>query len=272
MQSRIITLGCVLAIAGITACDEVPDDDDELGSFRGFVLGDELVAPSESPGGGGTWLGNGLQDPDVSGLDPAHGLVSSSGLRSDVGLLASGDVDVVRYVVECALLPGDSIHKNVDGDLVELEGRVGLAPQWKTGACDEDCQQWVTACLLARTNVTGQSVQLWISADHPSVGLGLSDEYPAHEATFYGNLFAEEPALYFCRGSEEAALMAAANGRTCAGTKPEDCGFTTFGTCLEPQRCLMVDGIHPVDCAEGDPEDGVRYHSLSTYLAVPEEW
>lgn len=271
MRSKFLESMVVLALVGVAGCMSETSNDDEFEALRAFVLGDEIDAPSRSPGGGGTWLGNGLEDPDVSGLNPDHGLTSSSGLRSDIGLLAADGVMVVRYVVECALPVGESIYKYVDGELVEFEGRVGLAPEWETGACDEDCQQWVSACLLARTNVTGKNVPLWVVADHPSVGFGTNDDYPLLEATFYGNLFADPPALYFCRGSEEGVAAAIADGRTCSDDTPEDCGFVTFGSCFEPERCIVVDDSYPTDCADGDSEAGVRYASMSTFVSVPEE-
>jgi len=255
---------CVVCMAGCVP--ETPDD--ELDSWRTFVRGDEI----DAPGGGGTWLGNGLEDPDVSGLDPAHGLATSSGLRSDIGLLAVDGVDLVRYVVECALPLGDSIDKQVDGKLVEFEGYLGLAPEWKTEACEEDCQQWVSACLLARTNVSGRTVPLWVVADHPSLGLGTNDDYPLLEATFYGNLFAERPTQYFCRGSEEGVAAAIADGRTCSDDTPEDCGFTTFGSCFARERCIVLDDTYPTDCADGEPGAGTRYPSLSTFVSIPEGW
>ena len=268
MQRGIIIVGLVLGLGSLGACD-VDRDDDEHDVFRSHGGGTLVDA---TPGGGGTFLGNGLQDPDVSGLDPAYGLNTGHGLRVDGGLLSTaGGRNVARYLVECALPLGDSISKKVGGQNLVFEGFLGLAPEWKSGGCGQSCQEWVSACLLARTNVSGQPVDLWVSADHPSIGLGSSEDYPLYEATFYGNLFADPPAMFFCRGTEEGEAAAIANGRTCTSQTPEVCGFTTVGGCFEPDRCVLVDGMYATECAEGDPATGARHHSLSTYVSAPEQ-
>lgn len=268
MESRIIGVGgLILALANVGGCIEEPSDDG-FDSFRGLQGGGELF--DADPGGGGTWLGNGLEDPNVSGLDPAYGLNTGHGLKADGGLLSTaGGQEVATYLMQCALPAGDSISKVVDGQMLVFDGYLGLAPEWKNGACDEDCQQWVSACLLARTNVSGQSVDLWVAADHPSVGLGLSADYPLREATFYGNVFASLPTQYFCRGSDDAQVAAIANGRTCTGDSPEDCGFTDYSDCVKHDRCIFVDGF-PTDCAEGNNASGAVYHGMSTFVSLPE--
>src|SRR5262249_41048029 len=78
--------------------------------------------------------------------------------------------DVLEYMVSCALAAGQSVEVAVDGDVVVYEGSLGLAPQWGEahGECDAACQGWVSACLIARTNFLGESVQISLLGDHPS--------------------------------------------------------------------------------------------------------
>jgi hypothetical protein len=270
MKARGYILGCGLGFVCLAAC-ALESGEDELGTFR-VQSGDGtlVTADPNRPGSGGTWLGNGLEDPDISGLDPANGLGTGQGLLENGGLLSTADgLDIARYVVECALPLGQSISKNVGGQPLVLEGLLGLAPEWKTGDCDEDCQQWVSACLLARTNISGQAVSLWVAADHPAVGLGTSPAYPLHEAAFFGNLFASTPALYFCRGSDDAQVAAVANGRTCTGDDPALCGFTAYKSCVQHERCDFVGGF-ATDCAAGNNANGDVYHSISTFVSLPE--
>lgn len=252
-----LVLGCTPEFGG-------SEHDDLLyGEFRDGSGG----RSTDAPPGGGTYLGNGLEDPDVSGLDPAYGLITGQGLSTVQGLLTtSTGRNVARYVVECALPEGDWIIKSVAGQVVHLDGRLGLAPEWKSSACDQDCQEWVTACLLARTNMTGQNVDLWVTADHASIGLGLSPDYPVYEATFYGNVFQDPTARYFCLGDDDAQAVASATGRTCTTGAPGDCGFTAFSSCEQDQRCEMVDGVFATDCATGTNAEGARHRSLSTFL------
>jgi hypothetical protein len=261
MPIRIIEAGSMLALAlTAAACDaDSPDLDDPLEALSYRT-------------GGGMWIGNGLEDPDVSGIDPAHGLSTREGLHPTRGLLATpSGIEVATYLVECALPEGESIVKvQKAGDILELTGALGLAPEWKDGACDETCQEWVSACLLARTNVTGETVGLWLSADHPALGLGHDPGYPLYEATFYGNVFQDPDALYLCHGTQATGLLSDyLEGRTCGGQPVEACGFTDWGACHGLDRCLFDNG-HATECAEGDdPATGIRHRSISTFVSAP---
>lgn len=223
--------------------------------------------------GGGIWISNGLEEPDVSGVDPAAALSTPQGLDPDGSLLADAQgLEIAGYLVECALPEGQSVTKvrGADGYTIVLQGALGLAPEWKDGACDEDCQQWVSACMLARTNVTGEPVGLWLAADHPAIGLGHPGEYPFHEATFYGNLFQDPPALHLCRGVQavdDSSLGEYLRTRTCGGLEPEACGFTQWGDCNDTGRCILVAGF-VTDCAAASLLATERYHSITTFVAA----
>jgi hypothetical protein len=248
-----------------TACD--------LGSP---TLADDPIGAVSYRAGGGMWIGNGLENPHVSGMSPAAALSTRQGMHPDRGLLSNADgVHLASYLVECALPEGDSITKTrSDGRSLVFEGALGLAPEWKDGPCDESCQEWVTACLLARTNVTGESVRLWLAADHPAIGLGHDPAHPLYEATFYGNVFQAPDALYLCRGTPQAhgQLSDYLEGRTCGGRPPGACGITDWGGCHSPDRCIFDNG-HATECAEGDDADaGVRYRSISTFVSPPSGW
>ena len=105
--------------------------------------------------------------------------------------------------------------------VVPLTGTVGLAinddgSTWwgppaartKSGTCDESCQRWVSACVLARTNAYGVHVEISMRApdDAPQAikdALAVSDverngdethrAYSLREGAYYGNLFATTP-------------------------------------------------------------------------------
>jgi hypothetical protein len=227
-----------------------------------------VPAPSGRPSGGG-WISNGLEDPDVSGIDPAHGLSTVQGMAEDIGLLTDTDLrGTAEYVVECALPLGESITKIVDGQTLELDGLLGLAPQWQDGACDESCQQWVSACLLARTNVSGQNVTIWIQADHPAIGYGVPDGL-IHEASWYGNLFAGSEEQYLCKGAPTGPVAAKRDGRTCS--LGQQCGFTMYPHCDVGDRCTMAgpDDDVPVGCTAGNPpQQGPGQHTISSYVEL----
>lgn len=171
---------------------------------------------------------------------------------------------VAEYLVECALPLGASIVKDVGGQTLVLEGRLGLAPQWEHGDCDEDCQQWVSACMLARANVSGSGTDLWLRAVHPAIGTGEDADYETYEASYFGNLFTGE--RYMCRGSQHALAQAEVAGRTCS-VDPASCGVQAYDDCEPMPRCDFVwdDGWTAASCgAEGGPT--TEYHAISVYL------
>lgn len=218
-------------------------------------------------GNGGGWINNGLSDPSLSGIDPAYSLSSPQGMAEDEGLLVDEETRITaHYLVECALPLGSNIVKLVGDELLVLEGHVGLAPEWEDGACDDDCQQWVSACMLARTNVSEQNISIWLRADHPALAAG-SPAYPLYEASFFGNLFDAPEARYMCEGSEAAAVMAQLSGRTCS-SDPDACELEAYDDCEEEERCEFVDddGTYAVDCMPAGTN--VTHHTISVSLAA----
>lgn len=286
MSARLATLCFSFVLIPLSACDRVEVDEfDEVEGldFRSGNGGKEAPPPNEEESGGrgnGDWINNGLQDWNVSGLDVDYPLDSWMGLDDDEvdddsdddlhseGWLADGDADesaIIHYIVECALAEGDSITKIVDGQPVILEGRLGLAPEWKTDACGEDCQQWVSACLMARRNTEGQVVNLWIEGDHPALGFGESPHYTHFEGVFFGNLFTSSTADDFaCQGDSDGLALAQSRGRTCV-LDDGACGLAVFETCASAGCDPSGTGIDAVDC-QLDPE-GPAYRAIAVHVS-----
>lgn len=257
--ARWMVLVVPLGFCGCASADGFGSDlaEDEL-RFR-----DDGGRQTRDPGDGGNWLGNGLNDPTASHVDPQFGLGTPEGLAEHPDLVDHPDyLKTAEYLVECALGPQQSLTKVVDGVTIELHGLVGLAPEWESGECDQDCQEWVTACLLARTNVSGQEVTVAIRSDHDDVGTKPTQGYPKYEASWFGNLFVEDPVMYFCEGNGGGLIAAQRQDRTCS--TGEDCGFVDLGSCYSPGRCDVQQGTR-VECMA----NGKAYHTLSTYLANP---
>lgn len=252
----------LIAATALSVGCQAPEDAESL-EFRAEKRQRIMVADDPDSG---TYISNGLEDPTVSGVDPAYGLATAQGLDPDGSLLADPvSQKLARYLVECALPDDVTIAKEVDGEVLELDGLLGLAPQWEDGACDEDCQQWVSACLLARTNVSGEAVELWLRADHEAIGSGTHVSFPVYEASFFGNLFEEDGGRYICRGSLAGNTVAFLDGRTCTADLNEDCGFTKFDDCPLVGRCDYQGLLFPmgVECeAPGD----VPQHAITTYI------
>ncbi|MEE9382024.1 MAG: hypothetical protein V3V08_01235, partial [Nannocystaceae bacterium] len=150
-----------------------------------------------------------------------------------------------------------------------FHGKVGLAPEWKHGLCDEDCQEWVSACLLARTNETGATVSIDMRAGHPAIGTAAGNAtFTEQEAAFFGNLFANPPVAFSCMGSEwENALYLK---RSCANTAGGcSIGTADYLNCFY-QCAPSAEGVF-VDCPDTmythlGPAN--HYPAITTYLPV----
>jgi hypothetical protein len=200
-------------------------------------IGGVIPAPS-TVGPEGLWLANALNR--ESGVSVAGALSDDSGLASGTGLMASvGGRLVASYLVKCALPPGHSVTKyDETGELQTLQGAVGMAPEWETGACETSCQEWVTACMLAHVNLTGNHVGIWLTSSHPSVDWSTSPDYPNEEAAYFGNLFAPSPKAFVCYG--ENVRVNPIPGRVCVGDRQcpyADPYLTSGGYCETRSAC-----------------------------------
>jgi len=106
----------------------------------------------------------------------------------------------VTYLARCALASNDSLVKQDQyGAWYTFPGALGLAPQWKNNACDSNCQEIMSACMMAHVNTTGRHINLYL--DSPVVlGLGRLNNYPLQEGAFFGNIFVTPPKPYYCNG------------------------------------------------------------------------
>jgi hypothetical protein len=160
----------------------------------------------------------------------------------------TGDLtrQLVRYAVGCAFTPSQSfavtwtdsagvVHDDV------YAGDLGLAPGWATGPLGSAGQQMVTACLAARVNRFGVSVQISLRSQRDP----LEDEttaaelaaYPYVEGAFWGNLFASQPWVKACYVQANVDHSRAAQ-RTCAAGYVDP----TTGAVLE---CGIIDILGP---------------------------
>lgn len=257
------TLLSVLAVLDMGCVEQAESDLSESGSFRTTNGGQTLSS------GGGMWINNVFYLPDVSGIDTDFSLASTQGLATDHGLLLDPAAHAaVRDVVECALPAGHSIVKQVNGEQLTFEGELGLAPEWEDDACDEDCQEWVSACLLARTNASNTAVSVWMRADHPAIGEATNALHPTYEASFFGNVFAATPQRYYCQGAATGAQLAQLEARTCTGLPGEACGIVKHTSCQARTRCTFSknNGDSPKNCIGGTIVNGHAYHTITTYV------
>ncbi|HEY5925859.1 MAG TPA: hypothetical protein VIV11_29430, partial [Kofleriaceae bacterium] len=134
-----------------------------------------------------------------------NNLTARALLRPDSDTYNPHTGKVLQYIYECAMPATRSTRLDLgDGYELVLTGKIGLAPQWFDGACDQSCQRWVSACVLARTNAYGVKVPISMrvsdsAPQHIKDALALAqgdaetpgeaELFPVREGTYYGNLF-----------------------------------------------------------------------------------
>jgi hypothetical protein len=152
----------------------------------------------------------------------------------------------LKYLASCALNQQTTLTASSEGTDYEFPGGIGLAPDWVTRPMTEPEQRWVSACMLARTNFFGVTVQISMRSQFPSEYSGLmvsleeAKNFPMYEATFFGNLFADKPVSFVCgpQHSEAAQALFQSLQRVCALPKSQintrtvtACGMIHLGEC-----------------------------------------
>jgi hypothetical protein len=202
-------------------------------------------------------LTNGLAGEGAFECMLAESLTTESLARNETlkaGLRGNpGGVEFMRYLYQCALPEEATAQLDLeDGtDPIEFAGAAGLAPEWADGPCEEPCQEWVSACLLARSNYYAVTVAFYFVADHPAVLTEGEDSgpYTVEEGAFFGNYFQNR--LYACTGRGHDPL--AMTFRVCA--QPGNrCGIQVVGTCSTQDG--FTGGTNDRYVCEGWSEEG----------------
>lgn len=188
-----------------------------------------------------------------------------------------GTIDFLTTVLECAL-PFETQLVVGEGDrAVTFNGYWGLAPEWAEGPCEEACQEWVSACLLARTNAYGLPVSIYVDGDNPTLRALVTPDrqgFTVREAAYYGNVFNRPARSFACRGDGRDPL--ALTWRVCARPGAR-CGFEDVGPCgpidgetgapaAQSACTVAADGTYE-NCRDRlDPGGRVYTHVLTLFM------
>jgi len=205
-------------------------------------------------------------------------------------------IDFVKYAYSCAMRPDQSLTLTINGVDHTFTGQLGLAPEWGLdgGSCNQACQRWVSACMLARVNAYGVKVNISLRAPAFAAGsdedtrtkllaLGPTEaaDFPLREGAYYGNIFAgalqsdgtatNAPQYNACAGP--ASNIPQLTKRFCS-SQGEPCiiftGQDLWSTCTETNPACA--GLDPDDGAVENcvGHDGLPYEEvLTVYLAQP---
>jgi len=176
--------------------------------------------------------------------------------------------EVLGYIVSCALPADETVDVTVDNVNYSYPGQLGLAPEWgeQDGSCGTNCQQWVSACLMARVDFLGQLQEISVRGENKGLQ-SCADERAAYtqiEATYYGNAFASPQRLYACLPPGATQIP-----RVC-GPSTTDCFLDVLGYCEDLCGHVRPDGSYP-DCRAPDADkkhdsDDVYEGSITVFL------
>ena len=157
--------------------------------------------------------------PDVGGEEAG----ADGGAACDVGYTCSSQG---TCVVPLTGLVGLAI--NADGSTWWGQpAPPGAAPDGgagNAGNCDESCQRWVSACVLARTNAYGVHVEISMRAPNnapqaiKNALATTSNElatYTLREGAYYGNIFETTPTPVVCSGPSSSCADAGPPSANC---------------------------------------------------------
>lgn len=172
--------------------------------------------------------------------------------------------ELLKVVVECALhgeytSPGATPNETVIVPAAEVKdgqdtyrgaprvyrGRHGLAPAWETRALTGNEQEFVSACIMARTNYYGADVAILMQGSDPvAYDEELRQVYTYAESTVWGNVFAQPRSLHICHNPANGFCLDA-GFRVCDEASANSCGFENHGNCMDlacgthgsPQYC-----------------------------------
>jgi hypothetical protein len=173
--------------------------------------------------------------------------------------------EFLKYVVSCALDDDQSITMTIDGQRYVFPGSLGLAPEWgeRHGFCDDECQRWVSACVLARVDALGVERMISLRGANKALKLEKHEErdYPVAEATYFGNVFVPGQPKFLCLAPGRTS-----DPRVC-GSSLDNCPMTVVGSCREACAHAGPNGSF-VDCSTSgharNPE--VFHESVTVYL------
>ena len=136
-----------------------------------------------------------------------NGLSTTGGLSSTSGLMTTeGGRQFVNYMVKIGYPSGHSLTAyDQYNKPYTFQGALGVAPEIEFGICDVDCQEKMSAALLAHVNNSGLHVGLWLVGPDNGIGWGSSPDFPFQEAAYFGNLFAGNMPGNYCSGKNMGA-------------------------------------------------------------------
>ncbi|WP_437590932.1 hypothetical protein [Sorangium sp. So ce1000] len=150
--------------------------------------------------------------------------------------------DVLGYIVSCALGPSDQL-KTTDPTSPTSptwKGELGLCPSWGKGAPSEECQQLVSACLLARVNRLHRRVPVRLTGHNltlPRDSVAVETRYPRGDVN--AGHSEGTPIMAFSRGWSPGQVGRCTPNEpvTLSISDPSSCAQTSLRVCKGIYGC-----------------------------------
>jgi hypothetical protein len=200
------------ALAGMVGC-KLPAEEPDV-AVQAALLAENGMSMNGMSMNGMSMNGMSMNGMSMNGMS-MNGLsvmgLSMNGLSSTSGLMTTnGGRNIVKYMIKCALPSGHAyVGHDQNGNSYTYAGSIGTSPEWETGLCGKDCQERLSACMLAHVNNAGAHISLWLDGEG-AVGWGKSTDYPYMEGAFFGNLITDQSSNnvaggwtgYYCNGAD----------------------------------------------------------------------
>lgn len=248
----------LLAVSSLAAGCMMEVEPDAEALVEGVEIA-PLAGGGDGTGGTGIISGNGASalTPELLALyTPVASLLtltSLTGLNLELSELITtvGGRSLLHYLVQCALPAGESVTTSFLGITNTYDGLIGIAPEWKSGPLSTSSRRWLSACVLAHVNATGQGVSILLRGNHPAlnqpIGSGGS-AYTLREGAFYGDIFGLLALSHACGGDGSTPSRVCTNNLL--GLSP--CGFLVPGNCRGLQNtCEGVTDGYYTNCHAG---------------------
>jgi hypothetical protein len=168
--------------------------------------------------------------------------------------------EFLGYLVSCAL-PGTHTvtFKSADGTwTAELQGGLGVAGSWATGACGSSCQRAVSACIYSRINADARVIMLSVRGIGLPVDTLEKSDFNIQDGAFWGNLWLRDqnlPHIRACSPKGTQDDIQALRMRICGSSPPAgwDCSKFVIGACNADKACgaVSVKPCNGVNAADG---------------------
>jgi hypothetical protein len=165
------------------------------------------------------------------------------------------------YLSGCALASNQCVASTYNGVTYNYCGVIGLAPAWTTRALTAAETAEVSACVIARANLTGLNVTVSIRGEAGQLATTTDEaaSYNVEEAAFYGDVFTSTAgAKHACNGVDQVRdgdTYGDLANRQCGQEDPNNPGYTLCG--------FVFDG----NCSDICVKSGDHYTSCGTQTA-----